>query len=314
MNNEKKQYFMKRFFQYIQISIGVIVLNIGFFFFLEPTGIVTGGVLGISILLEPFFNQIGSWFTTSVFLYISNIITLIIGGIFLGKDFFIKTIYASILSPTIILILEHTTSPNFFLDYVSNQGYYVIALICGTILSGIGIGIAIKNNGSTGGIDVIQKIMSKYMHIPMSKTIYLTDWVIVFISGFHFLGGFFYDIELVIYGSISVVVSSYIIDRIVLNAKTKRTAYIITDKPEEIRDMIYHLFSRGVTFCNVEGAYSKKEKIMVICTLDKNEAYRLKDMIQRVDSLAFTFITLCQEVVGEYERGKKYGSRKFEKE
>lgn len=304
MSKEKKQFLKKRLFQYIQISIGVILLDLGFYFFLDPAKLVTGGMLGLAIILEPAFQSIGSWFTTSVFLYIANIITLIIGGVLLGKDFFIKTIFASLFSPTIMLILEQTCSPSLIMDTVSPSGYYIVALICGSILSGVGIGIAIKNNGSTGGMDVVQKIMSKYLKIPMSKTMYLTDWVIVFISGFTFAGGVAYHIEGVIYGSVSVIACSFIVDAIALNARSRRTAYIITEHPIEVRDIIYERISRGVTFCEVEGAYTGRERTMVICTLDKNEAYRLTDYIKEVDPDAFSFITSCKEVVGEYLRGK----------
>ncbi len=304
MSKDKKDFLKKRFLQYIMISIGVILLDVGFYFFLDPAKLVTGGMLGVSIILEPALKAIGPWFTTSIFLYIANIITLIIGGILLGKDFFIKTIYASLFSPTVMLFLEKTCTSDFFLRNVTTSGYYIVALICGSILTGIGIGIAIKNNGSTGGMDVIQKIMSKYMKVPMSKTMFLTDWVVVFISGCKFTDGFSYNIELVIYGSIAVLACSHIVDLIALNARSRRTAYIITEHPIEIRDIIYASFSRGVTFCNVEGAYTGREKTMLICTLDKNEAYRLREIVKDADSEAFTFFTPCKEVLGEYIKGK----------
>ncbi len=305
MTKQRKQILLKKLNQYFQISLGVLILDLGFYFFLDPAKLVTGGMLGLAIVLEPALQAIGSWFTTSIFLYIVNIITLIIGGILLGKDFFIKTIYASLLSPTIILILELTASPTLIMDTVSEGGYYIIALACGSVLTGLGIGIAVKNNGSTGGMDVIQKILSKYCKIPMSTTMYFTDWVVVLISGFVFTNGLSYHIEGVIYGFVSVFICSVIVDIIALNAKSRRTAYIITNKPIEIRDMIYNTISRGVTFCEVTGGYTESEKTMVICTLDKNEAYRLTDYIQRIDPEAFTFITACKEVVGEYLKGKR---------
>lgn len=300
-----KEKFKNLIIQYLWISLGVIILNIGFYFFLEPSKLVTGGMLGISIILEPFFESVGSWFTTSIFIYIVNIICLLIGGLLLGKDFFLKTIYASLFSPTVILILERTVPNDLIMSTVSTGGYYIVSLICSSLLCGIGIGIAIKHNGSTGGMDVIQRIMSKYLKIPMSKTMYLTDWVVVFLAGFSFIGGFGYNIELVLYGSLAVFACSYIVDVIVLNAKTRRTAYIITNMHIEIKEQIYSNFDRGVTFCDVEGGYTGESRKMVICTLDKSEAYRLRDLVKEIDPRAFTFITSCKEVVGEYGRGIK---------
>ena len=304
MSNEKKEFIKKKIYQYFMISLGVIILDVGFYFFLEPAKLVTGGMLGLSIILEPFLQKLGTWFTTSIFLYIVNIITLIAGGILLGKDFFIKTIYASLFSPTVILVLENVADPNLILNTVSTGGYYIIVLLCSSITTGVGIGLAIKNNGSTGGMDVIQKIMSKYLHIPMSRTMYFTDWVIVLLSGFSFFGGFSYNLEIVIYGFMAVFACAIIVDMIALNAKSRRTAYIITDKPVEIRDAIYEHISRGVTFANVEGGYTGRERTMVICTLDKTEAYRLTDYIKEIDPKAFSFITSCKEVVGEYQRNR----------
>lgn len=301
----KKELIKKKLFQYFMISIGVIILDLGFYFFLEPAKLVTGGMLGVSIILEPFLLKIGSWFTTSIFLYIANIITLIIGGIMLGKDFFIKTIYASLFSPTLIFILERTLSPDLIMNTVSEGGYYFVALVCSSILCGLGIGIAIKFNGSTGGMDVIQKIMSKFLKMPMSKTMYLTDWIVVLLAGFTFINGFSYNVEMVIYGIIAVYATSYIVDVIVLNARTRRTAYIITNNPIEIRNSIYSNFDRGVTFSDVTGGYTGTQMTMVICTLDKSEAYRLKEHVMEIDPNAFTFITSCKEVIGEYVRGKR---------
>lgn len=305
MSSEKKARIKKRLNQYFQISIGVILLNMGFYFFMQPANLVMGGMLGLSIVLEPALQAIGSWFTTSIFLYIVNIITLIIGGVLLGKDFFIKTIYASLFSPTVILLFEKTVSPDIIMNTVSASGYNIIALLCGSVLCGLGIGIAIKNNGSTGGMDVIQRLASKYLRVPMSKTIYFTDWIVVLASGFVFTNGVSYHIEGVIYGFAAVFLSFMIVDIISLDAKSRRTAYIITNLPLEVRDAIYNNIKRGVTFCDVQGGYTGRETTMVICTLDKNEAYRLKDYIKEVDPHAFTFITSCKEVVGEYAKGRR---------
>ena len=93
-----KDMIKKRMIQYIYIAIGVILLDFGFYFFTNPANLVFGGMMGISILLEPYYTQLGSWFTNSIFLFIANGIALVIGGIMLGKDFFLKTIFSSLFS------------------------------------------------------------------------------------------------------------------------------------------------------------------------------------------------------------------------
>lgn len=296
--NKKK--FKKLLIQYSYIALGVILLDLGFYFFINPSKIVLGGMMGLSIILEPFYSSIGPWFTSSIFLLIANTIVLIIGGVMLGKDFFLKTIFSSLFSPLLILVFEHTVSPNFFLESVSAGGYYIVALVCGTLLSGLGLGIALKNNGSTGGLDVVQKIMSKYLHIPYSKTMYLTDWVIVLFSGFTFINGFGFNIEMVMYGLAGVFAVAILIDTIVLNAKSRRTAYIVTEHPEEVKAIIYEKINRGVTYVDVSGGYTGDHKTMVICTMEKNEAYKITQLLENVDPNAFCFVTSTKQIVGEY--------------
>lgn len=301
----KKVTHKKRFQQYVLITIGVIILDIAFYFFLEPANIVSGGTMGLSIVFTPIINKIFPWFTNSTFLYLVDFIALIMGLIFLGKDFFLKTIYATILSPSVILLFEHTMDPRFFVDNMSEGvSTIIVSLIVGSLLVGIGVGLAIKNHGSTGGMDVFQKILNIKLKVPMSVTIYMTDWVIVLLAGFVKNAEFtyIYQLEHVVYGSIGVFIQAFVIDFIVMSARIRRTVYVITDKPLLIKELIYNELDRGVTFSSVVGAYTNIERTMVICTMDKNEAYKITDLIAKLEPNAFTFVTSCKEVRGEYDK------------
>lgn len=303
LRDNKKDY-KKRFIQYIWITLGVIILDISFYFFLDPARIVSGGAMGLSILFTPIINKALPWFTNSIFLYFIDGIALLMGLLFLGKDFFLKTVYATVLSPTVILIFEKTLDPNWFFNNMTPYGAKWISLIVGSILTGIGIGVAIRNNGSTGGMDVFQKILNKKLKVPMSVTMYMTDWVIVLLAGFVKNDSFtyVYQLENVVLGSIAVFMQAYIIDYICMSAKPRRTVYVITDNPDKIKELIYSELDRGVTFSNVVGAYTNIERTMVICTMDKNEAYRITGLICDLDPSAFTFVTSCKEVRGEYDK------------
>ncbi len=301
MEDLKKLKIKKFLKQYAFISLGVLLLDLGFFYFLEPGGIVLGGMLGISIIISPALEALGSWFTTSIFIYIVNAICLVLALIFIGKDFFIKTIYASVLSPTVLFICEKTLDPNFFYNTISDGNKRWICMVCGVILSGLGIGTAVKYNGCTGGMDVIQKIISKYLKVPMSTTMYVTDMFVVLIYGFGF-NPFTYNIENVVYGVLGVFGSGYIVDFVALSLKPRRTMYVITKNPENIKQLIYDNLNRGVTFNKVVGGYTGDDQVMVICTMDKNEAYRMTTIVSEADPKAFTFVTSCKEVRGEYDR------------
>lgn len=297
MNKEKLK---KRAIQYAYIALGVIILDFGFYFFTNPAHLVFGGMMGVSVILEPYYSKLGSWFTSSIFLFIANGIALIIGGILLGKDFFLKTIFSTVFSPLVVFIFEQTCHADFFLKDVSVGGYYIVAVLCSVITSGVGLGLALKHNGSTGGLDVIQKILSKYCHIPYSKTMYFTDWVIVLFSGFVFIGGFAYHIEMVIYGFVGVYGISLLVDMIVLRARVRRTAYIITEHPMEVRNLIYEKTDRGVTFVEASGAYTGDKKTMVVCTMEKNEAYKITELLHEVDPKAFCYVSTTREIAGDY--------------
>ena len=294
----KAKKFLK---QYLMITVGVILLNLAFFFFLEPASIVTGGMMGIAIIIEPMLKNIGTWFTSSIFLYIVNGICLVLGLIFLGKDFFLKTIYASVVQPSILFIFERTMDPNFFYKTITDTNQGFICLICASILSGVGIGIAVKYNGSTGGMDVVQKIISKYCKVPISTTMYVTDAIVVLFAGFAF-NPFSYNIERVVLGVSGVIAAGFIVDVVALSLKPRRTMYVITKNPELIKNLIYENLDRGVTFNRVIGGYTGDEQVMVICTMDKNEAYRMTSIVTDADPKAFTFVTSCKEVKGEYDK------------
>ncbi|PKK96434.1 MAG: hypothetical protein CVV58_06365, partial [Tenericutes bacterium HGW-Tenericutes-3] len=149
----------------LEITAGVILLSVGFYFFLLPLNMVIGGVMGVSVLLQ-------NYISVSLFMYIANGVLLLIGLLFLGKVFFFKTIYATLLSPTIIWILELTVDNNFFMKYMTESPLLIGALFGGLFL-GVGLGIVLRSNATTGGIDIIQNIMNKFLHIPFSLAMYI---------------------------------------------------------------------------------------------------------------------------------------------
>lgn len=286
----------KHIIQTLWILFGVLLMVIGYYFFYTPTNLVNGGTSGIAIIVDDFIK-----FPTWLFLYILDGILLIIGLILLGKEFFFKTIIATIAFPAIEGLFEKWFDPNFFFKSGNVESSYFVACVVGAIFTGVGIGICFRNNGTTGGMDVVQKSMSKYLHIPYSLAMYLTDTFIILLGGFFISGKGNYDIEMVVYGVINLIGVGYIVDFIASNAKSRRTAYIITNKPIEIKEMIYKNIDRGVTICDVRGGYTDDLKTMIICTMDKSESYRISEWIKEIDEDAFTFITSTKEVSGNYE-------------
>ena len=129
----------KKLWTFLWITIGVLLISVAYYFFLEPSKLVTGGVTGLMIMLEPFLP-----FPPSILMYILNISLLLIGLFLLGKDFFFKTCYASVLSPTFILILEKTCEPDIILKGVNSNNWYFISMLVSSVLMAAGLGICFR--------------------------------------------------------------------------------------------------------------------------------------------------------------------------
>jgi uncharacterized membrane-anchored protein YitT (DUF2179 family) len=281
---------------YIQITLGVLIMAIGFYFFFIPLNINSGGVGGLSIVLTHLINK--EWLKISYLVYAFNVGLLILAYFTLGKKVFFRTLYPTILYPTIIFLLEIFKVPNdlIFRGFAENTetSQLLIASLFGSMIVGAGLGLVFNNNTTTGGMDIVQKIFNKYLKIPFSVAIYLTDGIVVL------LGLFAFDIEIVLYGVISVFLIGLVVDKVIFNGRSGFTAFIITcPKYEEaIKGAIINDLERGFTKGKVTGGYTDNERTLIICTIARNQTFDLKDYVLKHDPKAFTFIVETREVVG----------------
>ncbi|MGI6787014.1 MAG: YitT family protein [Acholeplasmataceae bacterium] len=291
--NPKTKFHIK---QYIEITLGVILMTLGFYFFFIPLNINSGGVGGLSIVLHKLIDQ--EWLKISYLVYAFNIGLLILAYFTLGKKFFFRTLYPTVLYPTIIFILEIFGVPSdlIFKGFVENTGtsQLLIASLFGSLIVGYGLGIVFNNNTTTGGMDIVQKLVHKYLRVPYSVAIYGTDGIIVV------LGLFAFNIEVVLYGVIAVFIIGLVVDKIIFNGRLGFTAFIITNEKyeEKIKNAIINDLDRGLTKAKVTGGYTDKERTLIICTIGRNQTFDLKEQVLRHDPKAFTFIVETREVVG----------------
>jgi len=268
----------------LEITAGVVLLSLGFYFFLLPLNLVIGGVMGVSVLLQDVIS-------VSLFMFIANTVLLFIGLIFLGKIFFVKTIYATLLSPFVIWMLEISIDKNFFMQHMTESPLLIGALFGGIFL-GVGLGIVFRSNATTGGIDIIQNMMKKYLHIPFSMAMYITDGIIIFIA-------MMINFQLGLYAVGTMILSGLIIDRLAIEGKSGFTAFIITDRSLVMQKAIYEKLERGITKVKVIGGFTNQTKDMMICTVDRMQIYQFKQIIKDVDPNAFTFVTRTKEAIGQ---------------
>lgn len=268
----------------LEITAGVIIMSAGFYFFLLPLNLVIGGVMGVSVLIQDVMP-------VSLFMYIANFALLMIGFLVLGKVFFVKTAYATLLSPTIIWILEKTVPSDYFMKFMT-ESPLLIGAAFGGIFLGVGLGVVIRNNATTGGIDVVQNIMHKYLHMPFSTAMYITDGAIILIA-------MIINFQLGLYAVGSMIISGLLIDRLSIEGKAGYTVFIVTNQSELIQKAVFDKLERGITRMKVIGGYTNEEKDMIMCTVDRQQLYIFKNIIKSTDPKAFTFVTKTKEALGE---------------
>lgn len=288
---------------YSFIIIGTLLIAVAYYFLFLPHNIVTGGVTGIAIIFDGIFGE--EMFSSGLLIFILNIILLFVGYLFLGKDFLAKTILGSILLPLFISIFEIFNLPpdiifkldNTVLNITENAmnpfTQIIISVLVGSIITGVGLGLCFRVGATTGGMDVVQKIITKVFHFPYSKTVYITDGIVVAASLFIF------GVEKTFYGLVAIYIVGIFVDMIHIGAASRRTVFILSKDNEKIKEVIIERLGRGVTVVPSKGGYSSEPYEMLICTLKKTESYLLKDLIYEIDPEAFTFFVSAKEVYGD---------------
>lgn len=284
----KALFTKKKVFEFLYLTCGVAIASFAFSFFLNPNNIVIGGTSGISIIIK---DLTGGYDPATIILFL-NLGLLIVGLIFLGKDFFFKTAYGSLMFPVFIWIFNKIYD---FLGIDFSQMDIILVIVFSSIIMGIGLGIVVKNGGTTGGTDIPQRIFFKYFHLPYSISLYIIDGTIIFL-GFILMKQ---EVDLILYEIIFMYVCGVTMDMVVFSGFNKRAVYIISEKNNQIKEELLVNFSRGVTSIKVIGEYSQNEKQMLLCVLSTLEYYKLRDFIEKIDANAFFYVVRASEVRGE---------------
>ena len=276
-----------KIFEWVNVTIGVMLASFAFSFFIAPNQLVIGGVSGIGVILGAIFH-----YDPAFTILIINGLLLVLGLLFLGKEFFAKTVYGSLIFPGFIKVFDIIYNA-FELKPIDDN---LLVIVFSSVIMGFGLGLAIKNGGTTGGVDIPQNILLKFFHIPFSTSL-------IFIDGTVILMGFFFmpdaDISLILYGALFISLSGIIIDQVVFSGFNKRAVFIISEKNEEIKKHILEDLGRGVTQIRVIGGYTNADKNKLVCVLSTFEFLKLKKIIYTYDKNAFFYAVRASEVSGE---------------
>ena len=254
--------------------------SVGINCFLARNNILNGGFTGIATILNYLFEiPIG----TAIF--IMNVPLLLIAFKKLGIKFIFRTFLVIAISSIIIDI-------GAFLPVYRND--LLLSSIFGGLLSGISLGIIFMRNATTGGVDIIAKLIKiKYPHITLGKSIFILDAVVIIAGGFVY-GNF----ESMLYASVAIFVSAQVLDYIIYGVSRGAMIMIISDKNEEIRNMIVHELDRGVTVLKGQGGYSGQDKNVLLCACYDNQAHKLIKKIKSTDENAFFIVTQSKQILG----------------
>ena len=290
-----KKYFTKEHLKdWSLVTLGNLLVAFSFSFFLDPNNLVIGGTTGLATILRELFS-----IDPSITAFVINTALLIVGLFLLGKEFFIKTVYSTLVFPVMIKLL------NLLYNLITPKGEVLISdpmlvILFSSLILGIGIGLVLRQGGTTGGTEVGQKILFKYMHIPFSVSLFLIDGVIILLGALLIKEeGQFMDFHMVLYAVIFAYISGLVMDQIVFSGFNSRAVNIISDKNEEIKQRILNDFERGVTEVKVVGGYTNNDKTKLVCLLSSNEFYKLKGIIHEIDPNAFFYVVRASEVSGE---------------
>ncbi len=268
---------------YILITVATAVNMLGWAGFLIPNKIAGGGVGGLSTIFYYLFH-IPPGLT-----YLSlNAVLIILGLIFIGKDFSIKTIYAVILGSILL-----QTFVNIFPHGIFTQDPF-LATIIGSVLIGVGIATIFLQNGTTGGSDIIAQLFNKYFGFPPGRVIMIADTLVIIFAGFAF-----WSTALAIYGFVAVAVYSYTIDFVMQGESSSREINVYSLKNEEIAKKVMDELHRGSTFITSKGGYSGDVSTILVLIVRRKELPRVMKIIKSVDSGAFISVKNLSSVYGK---------------
>jgi uncharacterized membrane-anchored protein YitT (DUF2179 family) len=270
--------------QYAVITAGIIILAFSLHFFLIPNDIAAGGVMGIAMIINKIFPIVD----VGAMMLILNIVLFIVAFATLGRGFGVKTIYASIGLSGIIWALERLLPMNSPLT-----DDLLLAAIIGTIISGLGMAVIFNRNASTGGTDIIAKILNKFFHIDIGKSLLITDFLVTVFATLAF------GIEKGLYAVIAILMNGFIIDYAIAGFNIAMQVFVMSSKWDVVAEYIMNDIERGVTYFKARGAYSGDDMRVVYTVLNRGEFIKLRNYIREVDPKAFITVSDIHEVLGE---------------
>ena len=275
--------------EYLTMTVGILFVVIGVYFFKFPNNFAIGGVTGLAMIVS---NLCGGVLSSATIVTIVNTILLIIGIIVIGKDFGIKTIYGSMLLSLSLQLLEviYPMSAPF-----TNEPVLELAFAVG--LPAVGAAILFNSGGSTGGTDIVAMILKKYSSFDIGQALFLSDVVLTLLA-FPTFG-----MQTGLLSFLGLILKSTVVDMVIESMNLCKYFTVICDDAAEISDFIVHTLKRSATVCDATGAFSGQNKKVVLTVMNRSQAVQLRQFIKHTQPGAFILITNTSEIIGRGFRG-----------
>lgn len=270
--------------EYVLTTIGIALVAAGMYFFLMPNNLATGGVNGLGIVINHFYPT----YDVGFLMMSMNVVLFIVAFLVIGTSFGIKTIYASLGLSGMIWALEHICpmSAPFTNDML-------LELLFGILISAGGMGIVFNQNASTGGTDIIAKIINKFFHIDIGKAVLISDFVVTMLAGVTF------GVRVGMYAVLGLFINGFFIDAVIEGINVCKNVVIISTKCDEIEAYIINELGRGATIYDARGAYTKEDKEVITTVIGRKEFISLREYIKKIDKDAFITVNTVHETFGE---------------
>ena len=266
--------------EFFNITIGTIITACAVFFFMMPSHVTVGSAAGLALVISEFVP-----FSVSTITMIMNVGLLLIGFLLIGPEFGAKTVYCAVLLPAVIGVLEW-----IFPNFQSLTGDPLIDVICYILLVGVGLSILFTANASSGGLDIVAKLMNKFLGLELGKAM-STAGILVALSS-----ALCYDKKTVVLSVLGTYFGGIVLDHFIFGIDIKRKVCILSPKYEEITQFILHELHSGASHYDLYGAYDGSVRREIVTIVDKQEYRRLMDYVHKADPKAFVTVYSVNEV------------------
>ncbi len=267
--------------EYAIITIATTIVAASVFFFLVPSHVSVGSISGLAIVIANFVPL-----PVSALTMIMNVGLLIVGFLLVGREFGVKTVYTSILLPAVMGILEQ-----MFPNQASIMGDPFLDMICYVFFVSIGLAMLFNRNASSGGLDIVAKLMNKFLHMDLGNAMSVSGMLVALSSAL------VYDAKIVILSILGTYLNGIVLDHFIFGFDMKKRVCIVSQKEEEIRAFILHELRSGATLYEAFGAYNLEPRREIITIVDKNEYARLMSFIEREDPEAFVTVYTVHKTI-----------------